>query len=76
MIRTLLEKIDLTRTNVMLTSDHGNIEDLSRHTHTLNPVPTLVWGPNNREIAAGITSLVDITPAIVRILTGTPAGSK
>ena len=71
MIRTLLEKIDLTRTNVLLTSDHGNIEDLSRHTHTLNPVPTLVWGPNNREIAAGITSLVDITPAIVRILTGT-----
>jgi 2,3-bisphosphoglycerate-independent phosphoglycerate mutase len=71
LIRTLLERIDLTRTNVILTSDHGNIEDLSRHTHTLNPVPTLVWGPNNREIAAGITSLVDIAPAILRILTAT-----
>jgi hypothetical protein len=70
MIRSLLETIDLAGNNVILTSDHGNVEDLSTRTHTLNPVPTLVWGPNNKEIAAGITSLVDITPAIMKIVTG------
>jgi hypothetical protein len=68
-IRRLLEKLNLTRTTVILTSDHGNIEDLSARNHTLNPVPTIVWGRNREQIASRIHSLVDITPAIVRALT-------
>jgi 2,3-bisphosphoglycerate-independent phosphoglycerate mutase len=67
-IRTLLDKLDLTTTTVMLTSDHGNIEDLSARNHTLNPVPTIVWGRNRRQIAARVASLADITPAIVETL--------
>ncbi len=69
MIRTLLSKIDLGTTSVILTSDHGNIEDLSSRNHTLNPVPTIVWGVRRKEIASRITSLADITPAIVTTLT-------
>src|ERR1043166_6489314 len=68
-IRRLLEKLDLDHTTVILTSDHGNIEDLSARNHTLNPVPTIVWGRNREQIASRIHSLVDITPAIVDVLT-------
>jgi hypothetical protein len=68
-IRRLLEKLDLDHTTVILTSDHGNIEDLSARNHTLNPVPTIIWGRNREQIASRIHSLVDITPAIVAALT-------
>jgi len=68
LIRRLLEKLDLTRTTVILTSDHGNIEDLSTRSHTLNLVPTIVWGANKEAISKRITSLADITPAIVGAL--------
>jgi 2,3-bisphosphoglycerate-independent phosphoglycerate mutase len=67
-IRTLLSKIDLATTTVILTSDHGNIEDLSLRNHTLNPVPTIVWGQDRKRIARGIRSLTDITPTIVESL--------
>lgn len=68
-IRTVLTRVDLERSTVMLTSDHGNVEDLSVRNHTLNPVPTIVWGRDRERIAARIRSLMDITPAIVDVLT-------
>jgi len=69
MIRSLLEKLDLDRTTVILTSDHGNIEDLSTRSHTLNAVPTIVWGARRQQVAARIHNLADITPCIVTLLT-------
>lgn len=68
MIRGVLRRIDLSRASVILTSDHGNIEDLSSRNHTLNRVPTIVWGANKERIASRIRSLADITPAIVETL--------
>lgn len=68
-IRRLLAELDLSKTTVILTSDHGNIEDLSARNHTLNQVPTIVWGRRREQIASRIRSLVDITPAIVHTLT-------
>lgn len=69
LIRGVLAEVDLDRTSVILTSDHGNIEDLSSRNHTLNPVPTIVWGANKERIAFRIQDLSDITPAIVETLT-------
>jgi len=69
LIRQMLTFVDLARTSVILTSDHGNIEDLSSRNHTLNEVPTIVWGANRDSIASRIKSLADITPAIVESLT-------
>ncbi len=69
LIRQLLARVDLNRTSVILTSDHGNIEELSSRNHTLNEVPTIVWGANRERIASRIKSLADITPAIVESLT-------
>jgi hypothetical protein len=68
-ISSLLSKLDLTSTTLILTSDHGNIEDLSLRNHTLNPVPTIVWGEYREDLAARIHSLADITPGIVEVLT-------
>lgn len=68
-IRELLAMLDLARTTVILVSDHGNIEDLSLRNHTLNKVPTIVWGANREQIAVRIESLTDITPSIVALLT-------
>jgi hypothetical protein len=68
-LRETLIKLDLERTTVILTSDHGNIEDLSSRNHTLHAVPTIVWGAQRERIAARINNLADITPAIVALLT-------
>ncbi len=70
MIRGLLERLDHDRTTVILTSDHGNVEDLSTRNHTLNAVPTIVWGAKRRLVADRIQCLADITPAILEVLTG------
>jgi bisphosphoglycerate-independent phosphoglycerate mutase (AlkP superfamily) len=67
-VRAAVENVDLKNTTVIMTSDHGNIEDLSKRNHTLNEVPTIVWGRKAGETAAGIKSLTDITPAIVNLL--------
>ncbi|HEX9629818.1 MAG TPA: alkaline phosphatase family protein, partial [Pyrinomonadaceae bacterium] len=76
LIRELLVRIDLNRTSVILTSDHGNIEDLSSRNHTLNAVPTIVWGANRFHIARQIKTLADITPAILQTLTQKTASHK
>ena len=67
-IRELLIRLDLNRTTVILTSDHGNIEDLSSRNHTLHDVPSIIWGARREQIAARIKTLADITPAIVELL--------
>lgn len=69
-LASLLEHLDLSQTVVILTSDHGNIEDLSRKTHTHNPVPTLVFGPGAAETAGRLTRLEDFTPLLLDRLEG------
>jgi len=76
LIRELLGRLDLDRTTVILTSDHGNIEDLSVRNHTLHQVPTIIWGARRHEVASRIQSLADITPAIVAVLTKTIEGHE
>lgn len=51
-------------TLLVVTSDHGNLEDATTRSHTRNPVATLLVGPGACEAAARIRSLEDITPAI------------
>ncbi|MEJ7710597.1 MAG: alkaline phosphatase family protein [Pyrinomonadaceae bacterium] len=64
-VRTLIDKVDLSSTTIVLTSDHGNVEDLSSKNHTRNEVPTLIWGAAQISIAARLRNLADITPAII-----------
>ena len=67
-IRETLQRINLEKTTFILTSDHGNIEDLSVRNHTLNDVPTIIWGRKKREAASRIKDLSDITPTIINLL--------
>lgn len=50
---------------VLLTSDHGNLEDATTRRHTTNPVPLLAWGAGALEATTAITRLDQVTPAIV-----------
>lgn len=68
LINETLMRIDHEKTTFILTSDHGNIEDLSVRNHTLNDVPTIIWGRKREETATRIRDLADITPAIVDLL--------
>lgn len=52
----------------ILTSDHGNIEDLGTRGHTFNQVPLVARGPHAGQILAGATSLMDVMPHLLRIL--------
>jgi 2,3-bisphosphoglycerate-independent phosphoglycerate mutase len=71
-VRETLSRLDLESTTVILTSDHGNVEDLSTRNHTLNLVPTLAWGPGRVQVQTRVRSLADITPAILELLTQEP----
>ncbi len=64
-LRALLRALDLGRTTVVVTSDHGNLEDLGRKTHTHNPVPTLVFGRRAADIAPRLDRLEAFTPVML-----------
>lgn len=68
LVRAVISNVDLARTTVLLTSDHGNIEDLSIRNHTRNFVPTLAWGAGRRHVSARVRSLADITHTIIELL--------
>jgi hypothetical protein len=63
-----VEFADLERTTVILTSDHGNIENLSVRNHTLNRVPTVIWGRKSAESASRVRDLTDLSPLIFDLL--------
>ena len=65
-LSSFLAHVNLEDTLVIVTSDHGNIEDVSVKTHTRNPAMTLVFGKHSVELAAQMKSILDISPAILR----------
>jgi bisphosphoglycerate-independent phosphoglycerate mutase (AlkP superfamily) len=54
---------------ILVTSDHGNLEDLSTRRHTTNPVPALLVGAPalRREFIGSLHDLSDIAPAILNL---------
>jgi hypothetical protein len=67
-LEAVLASLDLAAHLLLLTSDHGNLEDLSTRQHTRNPVPALAWGAGAPRAAAAIRTLADLAPAILRHL--------
>lgn len=55
---------------LVMTADHGNIEDMLDRSHTLNPVPFIALGPKEKELRDSVHSLADVTPAILRVFDG------
>ncbi len=88
--RTLLEMLDAVLANllsswddenglVLLTSDHGNLEDLSTRRHTRNDVPLLLIGSPDLRLSfirqlelsrawRNRPDLTDLTPAILNLI--------
>ena len=64
-LTSVLQSADLTKTLVILTSDHGNIENMSFKGHTRNPAMTLLFGARSREFLSILNKITDITPAIL-----------
>ncbi len=52
---------------VLICSDHGNVEDLSTRTHTVNPVPVLYFGPPAPEVEA-LATVADVGRTVLRWL--------
>ena len=65
-LRSLLDQID-AETAVLITSDHGNVEDFTSGNHTLNPVPLIFFAPEpeDRNRAARCGRLVDVYPLVL-----------
>ena len=57
---------------VIVTSDHGNMEDLSHTKHTENLVPTLIIGQEKARCAAGLRTLADLAPRMADYLFDEP----
>jgi hypothetical protein len=70
MLGGLLDAWDDTRGLILLTSDHGNMEDLSTRRHTDAKVPGLVIGAREAraKFVEGVTDLTGIAPAIKKII--------
>jgi 2,3-bisphosphoglycerate-independent phosphoglycerate mutase len=77
MAKTVLETFDdllggiveggLENLTILISSDHGNVEDLSTKTHTLNPALTAVAGEHAEFFEDRLESICDITPRIVEL---------
>jgi len=59
--------VDKDNDTVVISSDHGNLEDLSVKTHTKNPVGTFLYGKHQSFFEEKVRSLTDIPRAILDI---------
>jgi hypothetical protein len=66
----LLEAWDDKQGMILITSDHGNMEDLGTRRHTANPVPALLIGDSifRQDFAADLTDIIGVTPAILKFI--------
>lgn len=68
LLRGVHDGVRHDRTLVLLTSDHGNMEELSVKTHTRNPVPLILFGARDGFDAGSLHNLSHLVPAICKFL--------
>lgn len=64
----LMAAADLSETLIIVSSDHGNVEDCSHGKHTENPVLTLLLGAHRQQAATHLHALTDFVPLIKTFL--------
>ena len=64
----LLSSWDDVRGLLIITSDHGNLEEKGHRQHTRNPVPTILVGRDHAAYAVDIHDLTDIASVVRRAL--------
>ncbi|MEZ4711534.1 MAG: alkaline phosphatase family protein [Caldilineaceae bacterium] len=65
----LLEAADLAQTLIIVSSDHGNVEDCSHGKHTENPALTLLLGAERQKYAEQVRGIDDFAGVIGDFLT-------
>ncbi|MDF2986825.1 MAG: phosphoglyceromutase [Eubacterium sp.] len=63
----LMRLINFEEDVLIITSDHGNLEDISVRTHTMSKVPVIVKGKHSQNVNYKIESLVDIMPYVIEL---------
>ena len=66
---TVLKELKKDEITLVICSDHGNFEDISIKTHTMNPALTITAGKNAKQLANNIKDLTDIKPSIIKYCT-------
>lgn len=66
-ILAILRLMDTSTDTLLLTSDHGNLEDIGIKTHTLNDIPLVAIGKHARDFSE-VSTITDITPAILQTM--------
>lgn len=64
----IVDAMDMQDSILLVTSDHGNIEDSSTRRHTRNPVPAILVGDQRRVIAQRLQKLTDVAPAVLQAM--------
>jgi len=64
----LLAAADLEQTLIIVSSDHGNVEDCTHGKHTENPALTLLLGAAHRAWGERVRALTDFVPLIKAFL--------
>ena len=67
LMENLLAHLDKKQDTLILTSDHGNLEDFHSRGHSRNPVPLLAWGKHGEFLRAKIKNLSDVAPALLEL---------
>jgi len=67
LVGTLLGSLNKKEDTLVLTSDHGNLEDFHLRGHSRNPVPLIAWGRHGARLRKKIKSISDIAPAILEL---------
>jgi hypothetical protein len=64
----LMGAVDPREQLVVVTSDHGNLEDLSTRSHTRAAVPLMAFGAGAAAFVGGARSLLDVTPRLLEAI--------
>jgi len=68
LLEGLLKNYNKEKLFIIIISDHGNLEDISTKTHTLNKVPTILIGKTKNKYIDKIKNISDIYYIILDIL--------
>lgn len=63
---TVINEMDKKKITLIICSDHGNFEDLSVKTHTLNPALIITAGKYSKILSEAIKDISQIKPAIIK----------
>jgi bisphosphoglycerate-independent phosphoglycerate mutase (AlkP superfamily) len=67
LLKHLISLLSKEQDTLLLTSDHGNLEDFNTRLHTTNPVPLISYGFKGEKLRERINSIADVTPAILEL---------